>query len=75
MLVEVVLIGERQLGDPDALDAALDVRLGTRLLYGEDIRPKLPAFDADAYVRAVVHTPYYSYSFPEQRGHRLVYPL
>lgn len=75
MLLEVVLIGERRLRDPDALYAAVDLKLGTRLLYGEDIRPRLPAIDADAYVREIVHTPYYSYRLPRQRKDRLVYPL
>lgn len=75
VLLEVVLIGERRLHDSDALDAALDLQLGTQLLFGDDVRAGLPGFDAPRYVRSVVHTPYYSYSMPEQRGKRLIYPL
>lgn len=75
VLLEVQLIGERRLYDPDALDAALDLQLGTRLLFGTDLRAGLPGFDAARYVSNVVHTPYYSYSMPAPRGTRLIYPL
>ncbi|MEQ4209619.1 nucleotidyltransferase domain-containing protein [Actinopolymorpha sp. B9G3] len=77
MLLEILLSGERGLRRPDALGAVLGLKLATRLLHGEDIRPELPLFDADTYVRSVVHTPYFSYTYPVQRrnaGH-LVYPL
>ncbi|GAA2756371.1 nucleotidyltransferase domain-containing protein [Actinopolymorpha rutila] len=77
VLLEIVVSGERGFRRPEAFSAALDLKLGTRLLHGEDIRAELPAFDADAYVRSVVHTPYYSYSFPAQRHDAgpLVHPL
>jgi hypothetical protein len=76
MLLEIVLVGERGLRQPDGIGAALNLKLGTRLLYGEDIRPDLPPFDAETYVRSVVHTPYLSYTYPIQRGDGpLVYPL
>jgi hypothetical protein len=49
----------------------------SRLVYGEDIRPQLPDPPADEYVRAVVHAPYFSYTYPPQRrdGQPLTYPL
>lgn len=75
ILLEIVLAGERGVFAPEGLSAALDLKLGTRLLYGEDIRPRLPGFDADGYARSVVHTPYFSYRFAEQRPDALVYPL
>jgi hypothetical protein len=75
VLLEIVLGGERGVFAPEGLSAALDLKLGTRLLYGEDIRPQLPGFDAEGYTRSVVHTPYFSYRFAEQRPDALVYPL
>lgn len=75
ILLEIMLIGENRLNDEDALDAALDVRLNCRLLSGTDIRDKLPEFDAATYLRNVIHTPYYSYAAPAQRGPRIAYPL
>lgn len=75
VLLEILLAGERAVFSPAGFSAALDLKFGTRLLYGEDIRPQLPEFDADAYTRSVVHTPYGSYCFPEQRDEQVVYPL
>lgn len=76
VLLELVLTGERGLRGPEGVGAALNLKLATRLLYGEDIRAELPPFDADTYVRSVVHTPYLSYAYPkERRGGPLVYPL
>ncbi|MEV0289544.1 MULTISPECIES: nucleotidyltransferase domain-containing protein [unclassified Kribbella] len=72
VLLEVVLVGERGLRRPEGIGIALNLKLSTRLLYGEDIRPELPPYDADTYVRSVVHTPFLSYSYP--RG-PLNYPL
>lgn len=77
VLLEIIVIGERGLRRTDAVDASLNLKLATRLLAGEDIRPELPAFDADTYLRSVIHTPYGSYSFPEQRREAgsVTYPL
>lgn len=76
ILLEVLVVSERQLHREDNLVVALQVKLASRLVYGEDIRPQLPDFRADAYVRAVVHTPYFSYTYPAQRrGLHLTYPL
>lgn len=77
MLLEIIFAGERVLRRPEGVGAALNLKLATRLLYGEDIRPDLPPFDADTYVRSVIHTPYVSYTFPAQRrdSGSLSYPL
>jgi hypothetical protein len=77
MLLEIILTGERVLRRTEGIGAALNLKLATRLLYGEDIRPELPPFDADTYVRSVIHTPYLSYTYPVQRrnANSLVYPL
>ncbi len=76
MLLEIILVGERGLRQPSGISAALNLKLATRLLYGEDIRPDLPLYDAETYVRSVVHTPYLSYTYPVQRRNSpLVYPL
>ncbi|HEY9290224.1 MAG TPA: nucleotidyltransferase domain-containing protein [Microlunatus sp.] len=75
ILLECVLVGERGLRRNIYL--ALNLKLSTRLLYGEDIRPELPPFDPASYIRSVAHTPYFSYMHPPQRksaGH-LTYPL
>lgn len=74
MLLEIILVGERGLRGPDGVGAALNLKLATRLLHGEDIRPDLPPYDADTYVRSVVHTPYVSYTYPRGNG-PLTYPL
>ncbi|TCO47844.1 nucleotidyltransferase-like protein [Kribbella antiqua] len=74
MLLEIVLVGERGLHRPEGVSAALNLKLATRLLYGEDIRPALPPYDADTYLRSVIHTPLLSYSYAAQRR-TLVYPL
>lgn len=77
MPLEIIMSGERGLRRPDGIGAALNLKLATRILYGEDIRPALPPFDADTYVRSVIHTPYLSYTLPVQRRNAgpLVYPL
>lgn len=77
MMLEILLTGEHGLRRQEALSAALNLKLATRLLYGEDIRPELPPFDTDTYVRSVIHTPYFSYTYPVQRRNAgpLVYPL
>lgn len=56
---------------------ALQLKLASRPVYGQDIRPRLPDLQVDAYVRAVVHAPYFSYTHPAlQRGSpHLSYPL
>lgn len=75
ILLECLLVGERGLRRD--LNLALNLKLATQLLYGEDIRPELPAFEPDGYVRSVMHTPYYSYMLPPQRRNagQLTYPL
>lgn len=77
MPLEIALAGECALRRPDGIGAALNLKFATRLLYGEDIRPELPPFDADTYVRSVIHTPYFSFTYPVQRRNAsaLVYPL
>ena len=68
--------GDGGLRRADGVGAALNLKLATRLLYGEDIRPELPPFDADTYVRSAVQTPYLSYAYPaERRDGPLIYPL
>lgn len=75
ILLEIIPIGERGLRLDPVL--GLNLKLATRLLYGEDIRPSMPDFDADTYRRSVVHTPYFSYSETISRREQgaLVYPL
>lgn len=75
VVLETLLIGENRLYDNDALEAALDIRLAARLLYGADLRSTLPAFDAPQYVRCVIHTPCNAYSLPDERPKPLTYPL
>jgi hypothetical protein len=76
VLLEIVLVGERGLRLQEGVGAALNLKLATKLLYGEDIRPGLPSYNAETYVRSVVHTPYLSYTYPVQRqSGPLVYPL
>jgi predicted nucleotidyltransferase len=76
VLLEAIVVSERRLREPSALALALNLKLATRLVHGDDIRPALPEFDATAYVRAVVHAPYHSYAYPVQRrGAPLTYPL
>ena len=75
ILLECLLVGE--LGLQRNIDIALNLKLATRLLYGEDISSDLPAFEPDRYVRAVMHTPYFSYTFPPERRNAgpLTYPM
>lgn len=75
ILLECLLIGE--LGLQRNIGLALNLKLATRLLYGQDIRSDLPEFAPESYVRDVVHTPYFSYKYPAQRRHanHLTYPL
>ncbi|GAB3748412.1 nucleotidyltransferase domain-containing protein [Microlunatus parietis] len=77
VLLEIIVIGERVLRLPEAVSTALDFKLGTRLVYGTDVRPGLPEFEPDSYRRSVIHTPFNSYRFPSQRGDAgaLTYPL
>jgi hypothetical protein len=77
ILLEILVVSERQLHREDNLVAALQLKLASRPVYGQDIRPQLPDLRADAYVRAVVHAPYFSYTYPAQRrsSPHLTYPL
>jgi hypothetical protein len=75
--LEVIVVSESDLHDGDDLVIPLNLKLATRLLHGEDIRPGLPGLRVDAWVRSVVHTPYFSYRFPAQRRRlpALTFPL
>ncbi|HEY8455241.1 MAG TPA: nucleotidyltransferase domain-containing protein [Actinopolymorphaceae bacterium] len=77
VMLEVVVVSENQLQEQDSLTLALGVKLGSRLVYGRDIRPKLPGIDIDRYTRSVVHMPYYSYRYAYVTGpdETLRYPL
>lgn len=77
ILLEIIVIGERILQLSEGVSTALDLKLGTRLLYGVDVRPGLPEFEPDSYRRSVVHTPFNSYRFAVQRRDAdvLTYPL
>lgn len=77
VLLEILVVSERQLHREDNLVIALQLKLASRPVYGQDIRPQLPDLHADAYVRAVVHAPYFSYTHPALRrsSPHLSYPL
>ncbi len=75
VLLEGIVLGEKILRHPQAVSTALNLKLGTRLLYGEDVRAGLPHFDAAGYLRSVIHTPMNSYLFPDQRQEPLDFPL
>lgn len=68
ILLEIIVIGEAVLQLPEAVSTALDFKLGTRLVYGTDVRPGLPDFEPDGYLRSVIHTPFNSYRFATQRS-------
>lgn len=65
ILLEIIAVGE--LGLRRNVSAALNLKLATRLLHGDDIGPDLPPFEASSYLRSVIHTPYNCYSLPAQR--------
>ena len=75
ILLEIIVVSEHQLAQEANLPLALNLKLATKLVYGEDIRDDLPDFDADTYLRLVIHTPYHSYAYPAQRGDVLTCPL
>lgn len=77
ILLEIIVIGERILQLPEGVSTALDLKLGTRLVYGVDVRPGLPPFEPVSYRRSVVHTPFNSIRYPSQRrgSEVLDYPL
>jgi hypothetical protein len=76
-VLEIIVVGEHQLGMEVNVVVALNLKLATRLVHGEDIRDGLPEFQADRYVREIVHTPYHTYVLPSQRRDHavLAYPL
>ena len=76
LLLEILVVSERLLQREDNLVIALQLKLASRPVFGQDIRPQLPDFQAEAYVRAVVDAPYFNYTFPPQRrSSPLTYPL
>jgi hypothetical protein len=77
LVLEILVVSERQLQREDNLVIALQLKLASRPAYGQDIRPQLPEFQADTYVRAVVDAPYFNYTYPPQRrsSPHLTYPL
>jgi hypothetical protein len=77
ILLEILVVSERQLQRQANLVIALQLKLASRPAYGQDIRPQLPDFQADAYVRSVVDAPYFNYTYPPQRrsSPHLTYPL
>ena len=75
VLLEIVLVGERILREPLGFNTALNLKLATRLLYGDDIRLGLPDYNADQYRRSVVHTPFNSYRVGRQDTGPLAFPL
>lgn len=64
ILLEILVVSQRQLAREDNLPIALNLKLATRLLYGMDIRPGLPEFDGDTYQRLMAHAPYLTYAYP-----------
>jgi hypothetical protein len=77
LLLEVLVVSERQLHHEDNLVVALQLKFASRPVHGQDIRPQLPELRADAYVRAVVGAPYFTYTHPALRrgSPQLSYPL
>ncbi|MPZ27421.1 MAG: hypothetical protein GEV12_13665 [Micromonosporaceae bacterium] len=77
ILLEIIVVSEHQLRQPDNHALAQNLKHATRLLHGQDIRPDLPELQPDAYLRAVVDAPYSNYTFPVQRRDSpvLTYPL
>jgi CYTH domain-containing protein len=65
--LEIIVASEQQLERADNRAIALNLKLDTRLVHGRDIRPGIPEFDADSYLRAVVQVPIHNYRFPVQR--------
>ena len=77
ILLEIIVISEGGLQRDDNVVVALQLKLASRLVHGDDTRGELPEMRVEAYVREVVHTPYYSYRYPavRRRNHALTYPL
>lgn len=77
ILLEIITISEHQLRRTDNLVVALQLKLASRLVHGEDIRPDLPGLQVDPYVREAAHAPYASYRYPPARRREpfLTYPL
>lgn len=77
VLLEILVVSEQQLQQPDNHALALNLKHATRLLSGSDIRPDLPELQPDAYLRSTVDAPYASYAYPVQRRDlpALAYPL
>lgn len=74
--LEIVVVSEHQLRQAANLVIALNLKRATRLLSGEDIRGGLPAWQPEAYMRAVVGAPSYNYAHARRRhASDLTYPL
>lgn len=74
ILLEIITVSAHQLARPANLPLALNLKLATRLLYGQDIRATLPELSVDEYVRSVVDIPCHNYRYARD-GSMLTYPL
>ena len=58
-LLELWVISEERMMQPDRFGSALQLRFASQFLYGDDVRGRLMAPADDRYVRWAMHVPVY----------------
>ncbi len=75
MLLELWVMSEERLAQPDRFGTALQLRFGSQLLYGEDVRGRLVVQADDRYVRWAMHVPVYGLLGERGQSATLTSPL
>jgi len=75
MLLELWVMSEERLAQPDRFGTALQLRFSSQFLYGEDVRGRLVARADDRYVRWAMQVPVYGLLGERGQPTTLTYPL
>jgi len=75
MLLELWVLSEERLEQPDRFGTALQLRFSSQFLYGEDVRGRLLVQADDRYVRWAMHVPIYGLLGERGQPAALIYPL
>jgi hypothetical protein len=75
IFVDMGYLSEQSLRQADRISVALQLKMSSSLIYGEDIRDQITAIPDARYVRDAMHIPYFSSRYGRSQLHVLRFPL